>query len=143
MTLHLFGECMLRNYLLSIALFLFVFNSCSDQIHDVCELEDAGFKGTYSEVQKEVFNKYCIGCHGGSQPKANLVLTSATSYQNIVAQLNTNATDTLIVPGVPGRSYLLKRMTSTGDDVMPPSGNLNENLLNLMETWVAAGAEKN
>ena len=134
---------MLRIYLLSITLFLFVLNSCSDQIHDVCELEDAGFKGTYSEVQKEVFNKYCIGCHGGAQPQAGLVLTSATSYQNIVGQLNANATDSLIVPGAPGRSYLLKLMNSSGDDVMPPSGNLNENLLNLMETWVAAGAQNN
>lgn len=134
---------MQRLMLIILTLGLLSLTACSDQIHDACELEDAGFQGTFSEVQKEVFNKYCIGCHGGAAPEAGLVLTSGASYTNIVGRLTSTGTDTLVAPGAPGRSLLLQRLNSSGDDVMPPAGNLQQNLLDLMNTWVAEGAQNN
>ncbi|UCF65293.1 MAG: hypothetical protein JSW33_05545 [bacterium] len=41
---------------------------------------------TFSEIQKRVFDAGCntSGCHGGSDPAANLDLTSANSYTQLV-----------------------------------------------------------
>ena len=117
--------------------------SCSDRIVDSCEIEDSGFDNRYAEIQSEIFNKSCVGCHGGGAPSGDLNLESGQSYQNLVNVLNSSSTATLVVPDKPGESYLLLRMVSSQGDVMPPAGNVSENLLELVEKWIENGAQDN
>lgn len=117
--------------------------SCSSQITDSCDQEETDFSGTFSEVQTEVFNKSCIGCHAGSVPSGDLNLESGKAYQNIVNILNSSNSDTLVVAGGAAGSYLLKRMNGTSGSIMPPSGQLSQDLLDLVETWINEGAQNN
>lgn len=85
---------------------------------------------------RPILAKRCITCHGGVTRKAGLsfrfrdaVLAPARSGRRAV------------VPGDPGESELLRRITAGDDDRMPPKGDrLTAAEIGTLRRWIAEGA---
>lgn len=133
-----------------ILLSLIYISSCSDS--GSTEPEDnnnnSDDPARFSTIQEQVFDKSCAftGCHAGTTPAAGLDLASGNSYSglvNVTAKLNSNFKR--VEPGNSSNSFLIKMLRNTGDGTrqMPPSGKLDESLLEYVETWIDEGAENN
>lgn len=94
------------------------------------------------DFEKEIqpfFANYCLECHGPDKAKGGLALTTRK------AALKTLESGALgIVPGKPGQSEVLARMTTShGDDVMPPlkkDKRPQPREIENVERWIAEGA---
>ncbi len=97
---------------------------------------------TFDEIQANVFTAVCSGCHAGANPPAGLDLSTANaSYAGLVNVAS--AGDPLIdrvEPNVADNSYLIMRMEGTVLPVMPPSGMLNQAVINDIRLWIQNGA---
>jgi mono/diheme cytochrome c family protein len=81
---------------------------------------------------KEVFRVHCHECHHGQSATADVrVLDHAALIE-----------DKKIVPGKSDQSLIYQLMTSTDDDVMPPSDRtpLTADEISLVRRWITAGA---
>lgn len=78
-----------------------------------------------------IFMSNCTmsGCHNQADAKEGIVLTN---YESIMAAG--------VVAGNPGRSKVYEAITG-GEDIMPPSGKMPDNLIALIRSWIASGAE--
>ena len=82
----------------------------------------------------------CFACHG-FDAKARQAGLRLDSFEGATARLDSGAA--AILPGDPGGSALVRRVESSGDDIMPPraSGHvLGERERRTLREWVAAGA---
>jgi len=99
----------------------------------------------YDRVQQQVFNAYCIRCHGaGTNAAADLDLTATHGYKSLVNQpaLLSEEGLSLVAPGQPSRSFLMKILREdiiqyNHTDVLPEA-----ELIDLIETWIKNGAEE-
>ncbi len=97
---------------------------------------------TLANVQAEIFDASCVGCHTDGGVYGALPLTSDVAYANIVDQASSAGPD-YVEPSDPSSSYLYLKMTddsSINGDVMPTNGALDAQYLDLMSGWIAAGA---
>lgn len=102
--------------------------------------------GMFNSIQKNVFDNYCIACHGTSTSAAGgLYLTEGKSYQalvNVKADLSPEG-KMLVNPGDPDDSFLLDILQSniTRHDhsdilsVMPEK-------ITLLKSWIEGGAKE-
>jgi hypothetical protein len=111
------------------------------------EPEDTGLDPTLTNVQDTVFTPACAfsSCHQ-SPGASDLVLEEGASYGELVGVAAVDAPgETLVVPGDPDGSYLVKKLRPDPGivgDPMPdgsPDG-LDTERLALVEAWIAAGA---
>jgi hypothetical protein len=139
-----------KNILKELVILLFVLTiaACSDSINSEPEENNNEAPATFSKIQEQIFDKSCAfaGCHAGSSPPAGLNLTKGISYTNLVnvtSFLNSNYKR--VEPGNSSNSFIIKMLRNTGEGSrqMPPSGKLNEDLLQLIENWINEGAENN
>ncbi len=84
------------------------------------------------EDVRAVIDGACIECHVGVSAEADLDLS--TDFCGTVASR------ALVVPGDPDLSPIYVRMRSTSAP-MPPSGRLPQDELDVIHTWILAGAE--
>lgn len=99
----------------------------------------------YDRVQQQVFDAYCIRCHGaGTNAAADLDLTTIYSYKSLVDQpaLLSEEGLSLVVPEQPSRSFLIEILREdilqyNHTDVLPEA-----ELIDLIETWIRNGAEE-
>ena len=101
---------------------------------------------TFSTIQKEVFNGSCAlsGCHSGADAAAGMNLSSGLAFNNLVNVPSTSNTNFVRVqPGNSANSFIIKRLRNIGESsgIMPPSGKLSENAIQLVETWINNGAK--
>ena len=75
-----------------------------------------------------VIEKYALSAHGG---KGGVFLEN---YNDIMKY---------VVPGSPEQSELYKRLTADGVSIMPPSGPLPNETIQLFYDWIAQGAKDN
>lgn len=100
-----------------------------------------------SEVEAQVFTPSCAAfstCHSGGSPAGGLNLTAPT-YAKLVGVASTAAPGkVLVVAGDPATSYLIdklrKRPGIVGDQ-MPNTAPIEEERIQLVEEWIAAGAK--
>lgn len=87
-----------------------------------------------------------VGCHAGIRPQAELSLTEATAYAELVGIPTSQCSDgrLRVVPGAPAESYLLDKIL--GVDLcagtrMPKAGPpLQPSELEAISAWICAGA---
>jgi hypothetical protein len=99
----------------------------------------------FDRVQRQVFDAYCIRCHGaGTSAAAGLNLTEAYSRKALVGQLSALSEDgTLLVsPAQPSRSFLPEILNEdilqyNHTDVLPEA-----ELIDLIEAWIKGGASE-
>jgi len=101
---------------------------------------------TFSTIQKEVFDVSCAlsGCHSGAGAAAGMDLSSGLAFNNLVNVPSTSNTNFVrIQPGNSANSFIIKRLRNIGESsgIMPPSGKLSENTIQLVETWINNGAK--
>jgi hypothetical protein len=84
-----------------------------------------------------IFKSNCYQCHDGKKQKAGYRIDIRSR-----AQRGGDSNKAAIVPGQPGKSDMIRRISSKDDEqVMPPSGKrLTEAQVKLLRDWIAAGA---
>ena len=94
---------------------------------------NAGDEFFEKEVRPLLAEK-CAGCHGGTQPKGGLKLTSRADL------LRGGDSGPAVVPGKPDESLLLKAVRYQDELRMPPKGKLTDQQIEVLERWVKQGA---
>ena len=102
---------------------------------------------TFSEIQKRVFDTGCntAGCHAGSNPAANLDLTSANSYNQLVE------VNSVLVPSRKrvdrnnsAESVLVQILRGSVSPRMPLGGTpLSSAIIDSVAKWIDEGAANN
>ena len=136
------------NKLSLIILFLvFIMASCENSIEGPEDINpDSGvnnLQATFSSIQQSVLTPTCAApaCHGGSQ---NPNLSAGQAYNNLVNKASVQNPSLLRVkPGESANSYLIKKLNGDGTTVMPPSGKLSQDIINLIAEWINDGALNN
>jgi len=93
---------------------------------------------SYDRHVQPLFNQACAhaGCHDDGQNTSPLKLTS---YGNAVLSI-----PGVVVAGNPDGSTLVLRIQGSVGQRMPPfGGQLNQNQINGIRTWIAEGARQN
>ncbi|MCB0748282.1 MAG: hypothetical protein H6613_04425 [Ignavibacteriales bacterium] len=123
--------------------------SCEENIITECEeAQNTASLTTFNSIQINVFDQSCAfsGCHAGSNPQANLLLTSGNSYSKLVNVTSIlNPSFKLVQPGNSENSFLIKMLKHTGESTsqMPPAGKLSEGKIDSIAAWINRGAINN
>ncbi len=102
-----------------------------------------GPTGTLGKVESDVFAKSCAqtSCHKGASSAGDLNLEGKT-FARLVNGKTTLTGEVMVVPGKPESSLLMKRLkVVTPYTVMPPTEALDAERLELVRSWIAAGAK--
>ena len=93
---------------------------------------------SFSQDIQPILAKRCFACHGPADQKANLAF-----HDRSLAVTEAESGDIAIVPGQPGESSLIYRVSSEDESVrMPPEGEpLSSREIKLLFEWIASGAE--
>lgn len=119
--------------------------TCTDGKCD-CGMSSVSFAGAIQPI----FSASCasMGCHAGVMPQAGLNLTNGKSYAELVNVAASQCNDgrKLVMPGDPGASYIVDKMT--GVDLcfgtkMPKLGNLPSAQVQSVVDWICQGAPNN
>lgn len=92
----------------------------------------------YNTQVKPIFNAKCITCHGGVKQKSEFSLLFREE-----ALGHTKSGKPAIVPGKPGESELIRRITETDPDERMPYKHekLSKNEIKILTQWIKQGAE--
>lgn len=85
---------------------------------------------------RPILSQSCFACHGLDAPKSDLRLDFAE-----FAYKGGKSGRSAIVPGKPGESELMLRVTAHGEDRMPSKGDaLSDDQISLLRQWIKEGA---
>jgi len=92
----------------------------------------------YNTQVKPIFNKKCIACHGGVKAKANFSLLFRED-----AMKPAKSGKYPIVPGKPGESEMIRRVTERDEDERMPYKHdpLTKEEISILKKWIKQGAE--
>ncbi len=101
---------------------------------------------TLTEVETEVFQGSCVfsSCHQGASPAGGLNLETP-SFDKLVNKPSTQDPQRmLVVPGDPDASYVVDKLLSrnlvAGTEMMPPTAALSQERIDMITSWIEAGA---
>jgi hypothetical protein len=99
-------------------------------------------KISYNFDVRPVLSQNCFGCHGSGTQKAGLRLDDPKAA---TGKLPENPGHRAIVPGNPGKSEIIKRITSTDPDFRMPPREAHKTLspydVALLQKWIKQGAK--
>src|SRR4030095_4431473 len=92
----------------------------------------------YITQVKPIFNKKCITCHGGVKAKSNFSLLFRED-----AMKPAKSGKYPIVPGKPGKSEMIRRITETDEEERMPYKHepLTKAEISILKKWIKQGAE--
>jgi Planctomycete cytochrome C len=91
---------------------------------------------TFEKQVAPILVARCLNCHGEENPRGSLRLDTFAGITR------GGASGRLVVPGNPGASLLVQRISATGDRRMPKQGEaLTPNEIKSISGWIAAGAK--
>ena len=92
----------------------------------------------YNTEVKPIFNKKCIACHGGVKAKSNFSLLFRED-----ALKPAKSGKYPIVPGYPGKSEMIRRITEKNEDERMPYKHepLTKEEISILKKWIKQGAE--
>lgn len=95
-------------------------------------------KVDFSAEVKPILNKHCISCHGGVKRNAKFSLLFRHEALDTA-----ESGKRVIVPGDPGHSELVRRITSNDPDVRMPYKEepLTKHEIDILTQWISEGAE--
>lgn len=129
--------------------------ACDEKLSDIAG-PTPNLVPTLSSIQREIFNTQdasgrlaCIQCHSsaGRTPASGLNLLEGQSYGSLVGRASVaKAGATLVIPGDPDNSYLLKKLAGAADIVgvrMPRSAGpyLTSGQISIIRRWIELGAK--
>ena len=137
---------MIKHFLIILFL-VFIMTSCENSIEGPEDINpDNGvtdLQATFSSIQKNVLTPTCAlpACHGGSQSPN---LSAGQAYDNLVNKASAQNPSLLrVAPGESTNSYLIKKLNGDGTSMMPPTGKLSQDVINLIAEWINDGALNN
>lgn len=140
----------MKRLLLVFTLISIFVSGCADQIVSECDdpVEPSGSPklNTFSGIQEKLFTTTCAlsGCHGDNATQANLLLTAGNAYSNLVnVQGSVYSQYERVVPGDSENSLLIKVLRGDGVAQMPPSGKLDDAVIDSVAIWIDNGALNN
>jgi len=111
---------------------------------------------TFASVQAQIFEstdsagrRACTTCHTnvGRTPAAGLNLAHDAAYNSLINAASTRKPGaTLVVPGAPDQSYIVRKIEGTSDTGarMPLGGPyLTDGQIVILKRWIAEGASRN
>jgi|ERR1700677_498090 len=104
--------------------------------------------GFSSQVQP-LFDANCVVCHQSAGASGGLDLEEGDAYKSIVSVKSQESSSPRVDPGKPETSYLLRKIEGThiqaggSGEQMPPSGKLSTALIDVVRSWISAGAANN
>lgn len=128
---------------------IFMISSCADHIVSECEecnpLPDNTKLSTFSGIQTNLFNTTCAlsGCHGETGTQANLLLVEGISFSNLVNQQSLLYPQFLRVKPGDSENSLLIKMLRGEISIMPPTGKINDAIIDSVAMWIDEGALNN
>jgi hypothetical protein len=92
----------------------------------------------YNEQVKPIFNKKCISCHGGVKAKSNFSLLFRED-----ALKPAKSGKYPIVPGKPGQSEMIRRITASDEEERMPYKHepLSKEEISILRKWIKQGAQ--
>lgn len=136
--------------------FLFVFSvACDERLSDVAG-PTPNLQPSFATIERDIFNAVdstgrlaCTQCHSdvGRTPAGGLVLLQGRAYQSLVNQPSRGKPGaTLVVPGQPESSYLLRKLEGAPDiaGVRMPRSNgpfLTGGQIAIIRRWIELGAK--
>lgn len=98
----------------------------------------SGDKVDFSADVKPILNKHCISCHGGVKAKAGF---SVLFREDALA--NTESGRPAIIPGDPGNSELIRRITNKDPEERMPYKHpaLSKDEIAILRNWIKQGAQ--
>ncbi|MCJ7433026.1 MAG: c-type cytochrome [Anaerolineales bacterium] len=97
----------------------------------------SGALGSFSEQVQPILKAKCLLCHNSQMTLGGW---DSTSYQSV---MTSGSSGPAVVVGDTANSILVQRLQGKQAGVMPPSGQLPENELQIILGWIAAGASDN
>ena len=97
----------------------------------------SGTPGSFSEQVMPIFEAKCAICHNS---QTTLGGWDSTSYQSV---MTSGSNGPVVVAGDTANSVLAQRILGKQAVIMPPSGTLSGNELQVILFWIAAGAPDN
>jgi hypothetical protein len=102
---------------------------------------------TLTNVQTKVFNLSCnnfSGCHNGASPAGQLSLEDRVELSKLTMASVADPMRKIIVPGDPASSFMMDKLRNRNvpppGTSMPPGLPIEEDRIDLVERWIAAGA---
>lgn len=123
----------------------FLAAGCGQKIEE--KRETAPHPGPFGALQTEIFTPKCAredGCHRGVSAAGGMNLSDGYAYPSLVNAKSTRRPERMrVVPGNPEASYLMERLTGSGDTPrMPMSGDpLSSSDLDRIRSWIKDGAK--
>ena len=148
----------MRHFLLTGLLVLALANAACDEKLSSITGPTPNLSPTFTSIQQTLFNVTdpsgrlaCVQCHSdqGRPTVSNLVLLEGRSYQQLIGRASTGKPGaTLVIPGDPDNSYLVKKLEGASDIVglrMPRNTGpfLSEGQMRVIRRWIADGAPNN
>ncbi|MCG8305805.1 MAG: DUF1553 domain-containing protein [Cytophagales bacterium] len=92
----------------------------------------------YNAQVKPIFNKHCISCHGGVKKSGGFSLLFEAE-----AKGNTDSGSPAIIPGRPGQSELIRRLTTDDPEERMPYEKpaLSRDEIKILKRWIGQGAK--
>ena len=148
----------MRRFLLSVVCALAIASAGCDEKLSSITGPTPNLSPSFSSIQQTIFSASdpsgrlaCVGCHTdqGRTPASNLVLLEGRSYQQLVGRASLGKPGaTLVIPGDPDNSYIVKKLERAPDIVgerMPRNNGpfLTEGQMRVIRRWIADGAPNN
>ena len=127
-------------------LWLFIL-ACGEKESDSADVTIETTPATFTQIKTEVFALSCSfsSCHGVAA--GGLLLSGDGDYERL---LNVNSAfangEVLVIPNDAENSYLVKKVSQTqgiSGDIMPPGSGLSAEAVEMITSWIEAGAENN
>ena len=96
-----------------------------------------------------ILDENCVACHQSGSAEQGLVLEDGKAHQDIVRVRSHQAKLSLVTPGTPDASYLLRKLEGShvkagGSGARMPLGDpLGPKQIMMFRTWIADGAKNN
>ncbi len=108
-----------------------------------CRKADTCCLITFGEIQQSLLTPQCVSCHGGSSPAANLNLEAGHAYDQLINVDAVTAPHKRVVPFKSSESYLVWALEGQKAPLMPPSGKINQAMIDSVVAWIDRGAPNN
>jgi hypothetical protein len=148
----------MNRYSLSVASALIILSSagCDEKLSSITG-PTPDLQPSFASIQRTIFNVTdssgrlaCTGCHtdSGRTPAGSLVLLEGRAYQQLVGRASLGKPgSTLIIPGDPNNSYIVKKLEGTDiNGQRMPRGNgpfLTQGQMLVIRKWIQDGAPNN
>ena len=106
---------------------------------------DLGEPVSYASEVQLFFNQQCVACHLTGAESGGLNLEPGLSHEELLED-SVGAEMPRVTPGDPEESYLFHKLRGTHLDVggsgvvMPQGGQVSDQILAMIERWIAQGA---